>query len=80
MPHGTRARYQRHLRFGDPPCDACRAANTHASQLARKRRAAASGLTVVWVPVYLSLTRRGTGSLEWDGQPPYEQRREELTP
>lgn len=28
MPCGTQAAYQRHLRQGEEPCDACRAANT----------------------------------------------------
>lgn len=39
-PCGTRAAYQRHLTWGEEPCDACRAANNEVARAERARNAA----------------------------------------
>jgi hypothetical protein len=39
QPCGTTAAYRRHLRNGEVPCDACRAANTAKHAELRRRRA-----------------------------------------
>lgn len=44
-PCGTRGAYRRHLRWGQPPCNACRAEHARLTQLERERARKPRALT-----------------------------------